>query len=78
MTPRSFAHLLLDDCQRLAVSTNPSDRTTKMFLDLAEKRIKECLAFELRWLANYLSHRADVDDPPAPGGGGGTTAVRRG
>jgi len=68
--PRSFAEKLLHEFQRLA----REDRSPGTFLDLAEQIIHEAIAFELDWLADYLTERALRMAPQRGGEAGGGAA----
>lgn len=78
---REWAYRLEAACDRFDAA--PNSATSALFLELTEKIINEAIAFELRWLSEYLDKRAenlrgeggdggDGNDPPT------TTAVRRG
>jgi hypothetical protein len=69
--PRSFAEKLLHEFQRLA----REDRSPGTFLDLAEQIIHEAIAYELDWLADYLTERAKRMAPQR-GEAGGTGPVK--
>lgn len=58
-SPRHFAETIFARFMRL-----PSEhRSSAAFLDIAEATIKEAIAYELHWLAEYLESRAKQDMP---------------
>ncbi len=60
-SPRHYAEQLLEEFRRLA----REERSPGAFLDLAEQTIREAVAFELNWLAEFLAERAKREGPQA-------------
>ena len=67
-SPRRFAEDLLEKCQFYGIVG--SDHYP-VLLNVAEEVIRKAIAFELQWLANYLTERVKHeearlgDDPPS-------------
>ncbi len=61
-SPRHYAEQLLEEFRRLA----REERSPGAFLDLAEQTIREAVAFELNWLAEFLAERAKREGPQQP------------
>lgn len=60
-SPRHYAEKLFHEFTRLS----REERSPAAFLDLAEQTIREAVAFELNWLAEFLAERAKREGPQA-------------